>query len=86
MHQLGFRHIIQAKGPFSADENIRHIQQSSAKFLLTKESGKIGGYPEKAEAARRTGIRMLTLRRPQETGFSFDEITAMLLRFQENQP
>lgn len=85
MQQLGFLHIIQARGPFSADENVRHIRQTGAKILLTKESGKIGGYPEKAEAARRTGIRMLTLRRPQETGYSFDEITALLLHFQENQ-
>ena len=85
MYQLGFRHLIPAKGPFSAEDNIRHIRESGAKILLTKESGAIGGYPEKAEAARQTGIRMLTLRRPQETGFSFDEITKMLLQFQENQ-
>ena len=83
--QLGFRQIIQAKGPFSVEDNIRHIRESGAKLLLTKESGRIGGYPEKAEAARRTGIRMLTLRRPQETGLSFAEITAVLLSFQENQ-
>lgn len=85
MYQLGFRHLIQAKGPFSVEDNIRHIRESGAKILLTKESGAIGGYPEKAEAARQTGIRMLTLCRPQETGFSFSEITAMLLQFQENQ-
>lgn len=85
MYQLGFRHLIQAKGPFSAEDNIRHIRESGAKILLTKESGAIGGYPEKAEAAGQTGIRMLTLRRPKESGFSFAEITAMLLHFQENQ-
>ena len=85
MHQLGFRHLIQAKGPFSAEDNIRHIRESGAKILLTKESGAVGGYPEKADAAKQTGIRMLTLLRPQESGFSYTEITAMLLQFQENQ-
>ena len=63
LRQLGFRHIIQAKGPFTVQDNIRHIRESSAGILLTKESGRIGGYPEKAEAARQTGIRMLTLRK-----------------------
>ena len=83
--ELGFMHIIQAKGAFTVEDNIRHIRESCAKILLTKESGAIGGYPEKAEAARQTGIRMMTLCRPQETGFSYAEIIAMLLQFQENQ-
>lgn len=85
LKQLGFQHIIQAKGPFSVDDNIRHIRESGAKILLTKESGAVGGYPEKAEAVRQTGIRMITLCRPQETGFSYEEITAMLLHVQEKQ-
>lgn len=85
LRQLGFRRIIQAKGPFTVQDNIRHIRESGAGILLTKESGRIGGYPEKAEAARQTGIRMLTLRRPPETGLSYAEITAGLLQDQENQ-
>ena len=84
--RLGYRsvQIIQAKGPFTVADNICHILQSCARILLTKESGRIGGYPEKTEAVRKTGVRMLTLCRPPETGFSYDDIAAMLLRMKEN--
>ena len=86
LKKLGFRHIIQAKGPFSVDDNIRHIRESGAKILLTKESGEIGGYPEKAEAVQQTGIRMITLCRPFYTqfGYEMDAIKGMLLLMKEN--
>ncbi len=72
--------IILANGPFRTDENIAHIRQSHADILLSKESGAIGGYPEKAAAAKFCGIRMITLCRPQETGYTYDEITLTLIQ------
>ena len=71
-------HIIAGKGPFTVDENIRHIRQSGAHILVTKESGAEGGYPEKCEAARICGIRTITLTRPKESGYSFEELTDLL--------
>ena len=71
-------HIISAKGPFSVEENLAHLRQSGARYLLTKESGKTGGYPEKAEAARLCGAELLTLRRPQEDGVSAAEAIAQI--------
>lgn len=71
--------IIQAKGPFSVEQNLRHIALSKAEIMLTKESGAAGGYYEKYEAAKKSQIRFLTLRRPEESGSSFEEVTAMLL-------
>ncbi|MCQ2417393.1 MAG: precorrin-6A reductase [Oscillospiraceae bacterium] len=84
LYRLGFRDFIQAKGPFSVQDNLRDIQQTGAKILLTKESGEIGGYPEKAEAAKQANIRLITLCRAKENGFSFAEITEKILRAQEN--
>lgn len=75
--------LILQKGPFTAEENMAHIRQSGAKILLTKESGAVGGYPEKAEAVHCTGIRMLTLCRPPENGAEFSEITRMLISLKE---
>ena len=85
LNQLGFRHIIQAKGPFSAEDNIRHIWESGTKILLTKESGAVGGYPEKAEAVQQTGIRMITLCRPvyAQHGYEMNAIKDMLLMMKE---
>lgn len=71
-------HVIIGKGPFSTEENIAHIRQSGADILVTKESGKAGGYPEKAEAAQKCGIGMITLTRPEEDGYSFDKLTEIL--------
>lgn len=73
--------LILEKGPFSTEQNLAHIRLSGAQILLTKESGTVGGYPEKAEAAKIAGIRMITLRRPAErdAGCDASEIQKILL-------
>ena len=71
-------HVITGKGPFTAEQNIAHIRQSGAQLLVTKESGRAGGYPEKVEAAHVCGIEVITLTRPKEQGFSFEELTEIL--------
>lgn len=79
---LGYdeKKIICQKGPFTVELNTEHICRSQAKILLTKESGASGGYPEKAAAARKCGIRMITLVRPPEKGFSLEEFKKILER------
>lgn len=74
--ELGYdtANVILEKGPFTVEQNIVHLKKSSAKILLTKESGANGGYPEKAEAANICGAELITLVRPDEQGYSFDEI------------
>ena len=71
-------HVIAEMPPFSLEDNLRHIRSSGAGLLVTKESGAVGGYPEKAEASLNSGIRMITLLRPQEDGFSLAEIKKLL--------
>ena len=71
-------HLLLAQGPFSVEENNAHIRQSGAAVLVSKESGRAGGFPEKCEAARRCGISMLTLLRPPDTGLTFSRILALL--------
>lgn len=68
--ELGFRHMIAEKPPFSTAQNIAHIRQSGVGLLVTKESGRTGGYPEKLAAAKACGIRTVTLLRTQEEGLS----------------
>lgn len=79
---LGFdqNKVILGKGPFTIEQNIAHIKKSSAEILITKESGVTGGYPEKAEAAQQLGIELVTIKRPEETGNSFDEIKHIILK------
>ena len=78
--KLGFSRekIIVGKGPFSVKENICHIRDCKAEILVTKNSGKAGGYPEKAQAARACKIEMITLLRPCESGISISEFEILL--------
>ena len=74
--QAGFAedHIISAMGPFSEEENLRLMRQLQITLLVTKESGRAGGFPEKLSAARRLGVRVLVIRRPPETGMRKEEL------------
>ena len=55
--RLGFkgRNLIAMQGPFSAEMNVALLHQTKAKYFVTKESGKAGGFEEKKKAARETG-------------------------------
>ncbi|MBQ8687658.1 MAG: precorrin-6A reductase [Ruminococcus sp.] len=79
--KLGFdsRKIIFGKGPFSTAENLLHIRRSGAEILVTKESGSTGGYPEKVRAAAESGIEIVTVQRPYESGYSKAEIQDRIL-------
>ena len=70
------RNIIAMQGPFSRELNEALIHQYKIAYLVTKDGGKIGGFPEKAEAARNTGAKLILIRRPDESGGSFAEIAA----------
>ena len=67
-------HVLAEKPPFSVEKNLEHIRKSGAALLVTKESGKTGGYPEKCEAAQLSGIKLLTLCRPEDAGASLEEV------------
>lgn len=59
-------HILTGEGPFATEENVKHIEETQARFLVSKDSGKEGGLPEKVRAAERTGCALLVIRRPEE--------------------
>ena len=70
--------IIAMRGPFSTAFNQALIRQFEIQYLVTKDGGKIGGFPEKIEAARNTGIKLILIRRPAEPAenYNFDTIAA----------
>ncbi len=75
--ELGFegKNLICMQGPFSEELNYAMLRQIDAKWLVTKESGTRGGFPEKAEAARRAGAELIIIGRPMENaGQSADEL------------
>ena len=73
------RNIIAMQGPFSRELNEALLRQYQISFLVTKDGGAAGGFPEKADAARAVGARLIVIRRPEETGLSFEQIERICL-------
>ncbi len=71
--------IIAMQGPFSFDMNMAVLKMTRAKYLVTKESGTTGGFSEKIEAARKSGVTVVVIGRPQEEeGISLKEAVERL--------
>jgi len=70
--------VVTGKGPFSVDENRSIIQCFGVRVLVTKDSGAAGGVPEKLEAARLEGCRVVVVRRPKPPGVYFDQMESLM--------
>ncbi len=55
------KQIIACEGPFSVQSNTAMLQSANAKFFVTKQTGKAGGFFEKVEAAQKLGITLCVL-------------------------
>ncbi len=70
------RNIIAVQGPFSEELNKAVMRDYRIDLMITKDSGKAGGFAEKINAARSCGVSIIVIRRPEEEGMSFDQILA----------
>lgn len=61
---LAGKQIFAMQGPFGTEMNCALIRHAQASWLLTKETGAAGGYPEKIDAAQKCGIRAVVIRTP----------------------
>ncbi len=77
------KHLIAMQGPFSKEMNIALLHYAAANYLVTKESGKAGGFEEKLEAAKEAGAKIVVIRRPTENGYSVDETIKEVVRWIE---
>lgn len=62
------RNIVAMQGPFSREMNAALLRHYDAKWLVTKDGGLAGGFPEKAQAASDCGAGLIVLRRPERAG------------------
>lgn len=67
------RQIIAMQGPFSEKANEIQFSESGTKILLTKESGKAGGFIEKIRAAQKLGMKIAVIRNPESFGENADK-------------
>ncbi len=80
-NRKGFKasNIICMQGPFSEELNLAMLKQVKASYLVTKESGKAGGFEEKLSAAEKCGVKVIVIGRPvKEEGFSLQETMGLL--------
>ena len=62
------------------DMNVAMLQSFHAEWMVTKESGRNGGFEEKIEAAKKAGVRVVLIGRPkEEEGLSEDEVKRYLV-------
>lgn len=72
-------HVICMQGPFSEEMNVAVLQEYNICYILTKQSGRTGGYPQKITAAGRCGVKPVVILPPQETdGVSVEAMKEIL--------
>ncbi|MCI8742769.1 MAG: precorrin-6y C5,15-methyltransferase (decarboxylating) subunit CbiE [Lachnospiraceae bacterium] len=75
-------HVIAMQGPFSVEMNCALIRMTGAGWLVTKESGKRGGFAKKLKAAGICGIRTVVITRPGDVeGISLERAKSILDQF-----
>lgn len=82
-HAIGLagENIICMQGPFSHLMNLATIKETHAEYLVTKDSGTVGGFEEKLSAAKEAGIKVVLIARPvEETGVTYNQLITTLNR------
>ena len=54
------------------------FRRSGAKYIVSKDSGKAGGFEDKLEAAEAVGAKLILIDRNPETGEDLDQVLAEL--------
>ncbi len=73
------RHLICMQGPFSLEMNKATLRDFHISYMVTKESGSIGGFEEKRQAAEETNTSLIVVGRPdQEKGYNYEELKIYL--------
>ena len=79
--ELGFqgKNLICMQGPFSEELNIAMLHKFNSQYMVTKDSGKVGGFDDKVEAAKSAGAKLIVIGRAEdEQGAGYDEIVKYL--------
>lgn len=81
--ELGFStdKFVFKKGPFSYDENFNTFKNFNIKFLVTKQTGKNGGFYEKIKAAEDLNISVILIKPPvKEYGYNMEEVKEIIIK------
>lgn len=78
--ELGYKgaRIVCMQGPFAAALNVAMFRHFHAAYVVTKDSGKAGGFADKVVAAREAGATLVVVGRRQEKGLTLDDMLRWL--------
>lgn len=79
--ELGYKpaNIVCMQGPFSKELNVAILKKFNSKFMVTKDSGEVGGFLEKVTATQEAGAKLIVIgRTTEEQGESYEEILKYL--------
>ncbi len=79
--ELGYKpaNIVCMQGPFSKELNVAMLKKFNSNFMVTKDSGEVGGFLEKLTAAQEAGAKLIVIgRTTEEQGESYEEILKYL--------
>ncbi len=79
------KRIVAMQGPFSKQLNASLIREYNIRTLVTKESGKAGGFHEKLDAAHELNVSVVVIRRPKDDGLGWDALLAELSAILEDE-
>ncbi len=77
-------HILAMQGPFSVEMNLAMLHYTDARYLVTKNSGKAGGFLEKLSAAGQCPVTTVIIEPPDRR--EREKITASRLKDAVNSP
>ena len=69
-HRVEMKDIMAALGPFSEAMNMAMFREYQAEYVVMKDSGEVGGTPQKIAACEKLGISPVLLLRKEEQGFT----------------
>lgn len=78
---LGYKNanIVCMQGPFAKDLDIATFKKFNSKYIVTKDSGKAGGFDEKVAAAKEVGAKLIVVgRASEERGADYNGTVAIL--------
>ena len=79
------KRIVAMQGPFSKQLNAALIREYNIRTLVTKESGKAGGFQEKLDAAHELNVSVVVIGRPKDDGLGWDALLAELSAILEDE-
>jgi precorrin-6x reductase len=66
------------QGPFSKELNVAMFHQCGARYVVSKDSGKAGGFEDKLAAAAEVGAKLVLIDRIPETGDDLERVLEIL--------